>query len=143
MRYFLLLTILCGACTSESTRVAIATQSRADEVAQTIFDRQREAMRIYMYRWAKSEITTAVENKNSIAAAAILEKVFQDDDLHDFWLSQHERAKALRIAGVDSKLYADQGILNLLFGSIMRAIEKYEAAIAGSIAANKTEGVLK
>ena len=42
--------LAAGGCTSESTRVAIETQRRADEVQQAVFERQHEALCLLLYR---------------------------------------------------------------------------------------------
>ncbi|MEW6199195.1 MAG: hypothetical protein AB1601_11120 [Planctomycetota bacterium] len=108
---------LAGGCTRESLRVALEAQRRADQVQQAVFDRQHEALCILLYRDLQRRL---VETGTTLSAPqrAALNTVWNDRDLVEFWALQHERAAALRQAGVDAKLYADQSVVDLLWKSL-------------------------
>lgn len=108
---------LVGGCTRESLRVALDTQRRADQVQQAVFDRQHEALCILLYRDLQRRLAEAGTTPSDAQRAA-LNAVWNDRDLVEFWALQHERAAALRLAGVDAKLYADQSVVDLLWKSL-------------------------
>ena len=103
---------LCG-CTRESVRVAIETQRRADKVQQTVFDRQHESLRVLLYR---DLIRRLEETGLQIAEPqrAVLNEIWNERDLLEFWAMQQERSRVLRLVGVDAKLASDQSIVDLL-----------------------------
>jgi hypothetical protein len=109
-----LLGVLVSGCTNESTRIAIETQRRADEVQQAVFDRQHEALRILLYREALRRVEGAGASLSAEQRDA-LNAIWNERDLLEFWAVQHERAAALRLLGVDAKLYGDQATLDLLW----------------------------
>jgi len=119
-------------CTRESVRVALETQRRADVVQQTVFDRQHEALCILLYRDLLRRLEGTGLRPNDIQRAAISE-VWNDRDLIEFWALQHERAKALRLLGVDAKLYGDQSVVDLLLKSIGARVARGEQALAAEI----------
>lgn len=130
----------CG-CTRESLRVAIETQRRADQVQQAVFDRQHETLRILLYRDLLRRLeATGVEV--SAAQRDALNAVWNDRDLIEFWAVQHERAKALRVVGVDAKLFGDQSIVDLLWKSVEARADRAGEGLAAQVAgmAIKAEG---
>jgi hypothetical protein len=112
-----------GACTRESTRVAIETQRRADDVQQVVFDRQHEALCILLYRDLLRRLEPAGSGW-SPAQQEALNDIWNERDLIEFWAIQNERARALRLAGVDAKLFADQSIVDLLWKSIETRMDR-------------------
>ena len=112
-----------SACTRESTRVAIETQRRADDVQQVVFDRQHEALCILLYRDLLRRLEPA-ESVWSPAQQEALSGIWNERDLIEFWAIQNERARALRLAGVDAKLFADQSIVDLLWKSIETRMDR-------------------
>lgn len=120
-----------GGCTRESLRVALEAQHRADRVHQAVFDRQHEALCILLYRDLQRRLAETGTPLSDPQRAA-LNAVWNDRDLVEFWALQHERAAALRLLGVDAKLYADQSIVDLLW----KATEaKWSRAQRGPVAA--------
>ncbi len=131
--------IFVGACTRESTRVAIETQRRADDVQQAVFDRQHEALCILLYR----DLVRRLEESESCLSPpqrAALNEVWNDRDLVEFWVIQNERARALRLAGVDAKLFSDQSIVDLLWKSIETRMERARQGLAAGAARESVGG---
>jgi hypothetical protein len=118
-----------GGCTRESVRVALTAQQRADQVQQAVFERQHEALCILLYR----DLQRRLEQTGTPLAPAqrtALNEVWNERDLIEFWVVQHERAKALRLIGVDAKLYSDQSVVDLLYKSISAKIERSKQGLA-------------
>jgi hypothetical protein len=115
--------VSAAACTRESTRVAIETQRRADDVQQVVFDRQHEALCMLLYRDLLRRLETA-QSGLSPAQREALNEIWNDRDLIEFWALQNERAQALRLAGVDAKLFSEQSIVDLLWKSIEARMER-------------------
>lgn len=124
-----LASLAASGCSSESLRVALETQRRADQVQQGVFDRQHEALRILLYR----DLVSRLEARGaelSPAQRAALNEIWNDRDLIEFWAVQHERAKALRIVGVDAKLFSDQSIVDLLVKSVEARVDRANQGLA-------------
>ncbi|MBL8878139.1 MAG: hypothetical protein JNG88_03375 [Phycisphaerales bacterium] len=121
-------------CTAESVRIAIEAQQRADSVQQAIFERQNDALRVLLYRdllRRLAEAGAALDERQREVANA----VWNDRDLLEFWTVQQERSRALRLIGVDSRLYSEQSIVDLLIKSITNKIDRigeHMAARAGA-----------
>ncbi len=124
----------CG-CTSESLRVALEAQQRADSVQQTVFDRQHEGLRILLFRDLLRRLDERGASLNAEQVAAV-NAAWNERDLVEFWAVQHERARSLRLAGVDAKLYSDQSILDLLWKSLSAKAERLEQGIASHAGAS-------
>ena len=116
-------------CTRESVRVALETQRRADTVQQTVFDRQHEALCILLYRDLLRRLEGTGLQPND-AQRAVINEVWNERDLIEFWALQHVRAKALRLLGVDAKLYSDQSVVDLLLKSIGARVARGEQGLA-------------
>ncbi|MFO0840508.1 MAG: hypothetical protein U1D55_18530 [Phycisphaerae bacterium] len=116
-------------CTGESTRIALQVQQRADEVQQVLFERQADALRILLFRDALRRIE---QGGPALAAEqrAALSDVWNERDLLEFWSVQQERAKALRLIGVDAKLFGDQSPIDLVFKSLRARFGRAREAIA-------------
>jgi hypothetical protein len=121
--------LLAGGCTRESTRVAIETQRRADEVQQVVFDRQHEALCVLLYRDLLGRLESAAASLAPEQREA-LSGIWNDRDLIEFWALQNERARALRLAGVDAKLYSDQSIVDLLWKSLEARMDRARQGLA-------------
>lgn len=130
--------VLTGAsgCTRESLRVALEAQRRADAVEQAVFERQHDAVCVLLYRDALRRLGAAGPLNDEQAAA--LNAVWNDRDLAEFWAVQHERAKALRVAGVDAKLAAEQSVVDLLWKQTTARADRAQAALAGVVAEELT-----
>lgn len=118
-------------CTAESLRLALANQQRADAVQHAVFDRQHDALCLMLYRDTLQNLKDqGVElddaQRQAIAAA------FSDRDLLEFWQLQFEKGKALRLIGVDAKLFADQAPLDLLIKSAEAKWDRAKAAYGGT-----------
>lgn len=129
-------------CTRESLRVALNAQRRADQVNQAVFDRQHESLRVLLYR----DLLHRLSASGVVLGAPqreLLSSVWNERDLLEFWALQHERARALRLAGVDAKLYADQSIVDLLIKQAETRVDRlseHVAAQAGRGLAPAREG---
>lgn len=128
----LLLLLTSAGCTRESLRVALEAQRRADQVQQAVFERQHEALRMLLYR----DLVRRLEETGAACGPpqrAVLNEVWNERDLLEFWNTQHERAVALRAAGVDAKLASDQSIATLLSQSLVRSVERLEQRFAAAV----------
>lgn len=132
-----LLGVLVSGCTNESTRIAIETQRRADEVQQAVFDRQHEALRILLYREALRRVEGAGASLSAEQRDA-LNAIWNERDLLEFWAVQHERAAALRMLGVDAKLYGDQETLDLLWKNAEKRMDRARRGLLIDAAENAT-----
>ncbi|MCG3127305.1 MAG: hypothetical protein CHACPFDD_02163 [Phycisphaerae bacterium] len=122
----------CCGCTAESVRLAIEQQRRTDEVQQAVVMRQHDALCVLMYRDVVRRIEAAGGPLNAEQRAQISE-AWNDRDLAEFWLVQHERAKALRMVGVDVRLYGEQSVLDLLLKSLDAKVARVEQGVAGYV----------
>ncbi len=131
-----------GGCTRESVRLALEAQQRADDVQQAVFEQQNESLRILLYR----DLVARLERTGqpvSEAQRAALSEVWNERDLFEFWTVQNERARALRIAGVDAELASSQAMVDLLIKSVearSARVEKAAAARAAVEAAQLNRG---
>lgn len=131
---------LLAGCTPESVRIAIESQRRADDVQQAVFDHQQDGLRLLLFRDLVTRLEEAGGAPLSDAQVEELNRAWNQRDLIEFWTIQFERAKALRIVGVDAKLYSDQSIVDLLARRLAAGFGRVEegiAAAAGAIAADR------
>ena len=125
----LALAFAVGGCTRESVRIALETQRRADQVQQSIFDQQHESLRILLYRNMLARLGGARPSP-SADQRAVLSDVWNERDRIEFWRVQYERSRALRMMGVDAKLFADQSIIDLLYKSLTAKFDRGKQALA-------------
>lgn len=129
--------LLCG-CSAESTRIAIESQRRANEVDTAIFDNQHDSLRVLAYRDMLHRVQSAAPRENPADPASpsaeltagqrsALNEAWNQRDLFEFWRVQHERSRALRMIGVDAKLYGEQSIIDLLYKSLDAKARRIEA----------------
>lgn len=127
----LLALLACSGCTRESVRIALVSQRRADEVSAAVFERQHEALRILLFRDAATRLAAAGLPLTDAQRAA-LSAVWNERDLLEFWAVQYERARAVRLAGVDAQLWSQQSVADLLWKQCTaradRALEGLAAA---------------
>jgi hypothetical protein len=116
----------CG-CTGESTRLALENQRRANEIDEAVFSRQHEALRVLLFRDGQRRLEAAGSAEQR---GAELSAVWNERDLIEFWAIQHERAAALRLVGVDAKLYAGQSAVDLLIKQIEARADRAKQALA-------------
>ncbi len=123
--------LLALGCTAPSLKLALEAQARADQVQRFVFERQQKAVRLLLYR----DLVHRLEQESSLSEQqqATLNDVWNDRDLAAFWAVQFERAAALRVAGVDAKLAADQAIPELLYKSWRRRERAAVSALAGEL----------
>lgn len=121
--------LLSAGCTGESVQVALASQRRADEVQRAAFDAQHAAVRVLLYRDLVSKLE-GEDGSLSAAQKAALSEAWNERDAAEHWAVQFERASALRLIGVDAKLFADQSPVDLLIKSVKAKAERVEAAKA-------------
>ena len=132
-----LVTLLAGGCTDPSLRLALQAQQRADDVAGFVFERQHDALCALLYRDLVQRLSadgTPLTDAQQVA----LNAAWNDRDLVEFWARQHERAKALRLAGVDAKLYGDQAPVDLLIKSLLARADQVKAGVAAAAGASLT-----
>jgi len=133
------LLLTCG-CASESTRLALDVQRRADEVQEAVFDRQHEALCVLLYRDLVGRLAEAGPALTPGQRAA-LNDVWNDRDLVEFWTIQHERAKALRVVGVDAKLASDQPVIDLLIKAIEARADRAKQSLAAQAGTQAAEHI--
>lgn len=97
--------LLCG-CTSESTRIALEQSQRIENIQDTLVQNLHDTALLFMYRDFIDTIPEAEQLK-------FLEYNKNRDQL-EFWMIQWERARALRLITLDSKLISNQSIIDLL-----------------------------
>jgi hypothetical protein len=124
--------LFSAGCTRESVRVALDTQRRADNVQHTIFEHQHQALRILLYRDLVQQLE-AGGTPISAGARDVLNEAWNDRDLVEFWARQYERSVALRIAGVDAKLAADQSTIDLLIKAVEAKVDRAKTGLAAAI----------
>ncbi len=127
----LLVLAVAGGCTRESVRVAVATQRRADDVSAAVFERQHEALCILLYRDAAARLAAGGAPLTEAQWAALSE-VWNDRDLIEFWALQYERARALRLAGVDAQLWSQQSVADLLWKECTARADRAAAGLASA-----------
>lgn len=128
-----------GGCTRASLHVALESQRRADQVQQAVFDRQHEALCILLYRDLQRRLAETGAALSD-AQHAVLNAVWNDRDLVEFWALQHERAAALRLTGVDAKLYADQSAVDLLWKSLEAKWSRARRGLAAAVVEHAVAG---
>lgn len=126
--YVYLVLTLFG-CSRESLRIALETQRRADRVQQAVFDRQHDSLRVLLYRDLVSRLECGGAALTPEQRAA-LNDAWNDRDLVEFWGFQHERARALRVAGVDAALYGQQSAVDLLAKLVETRIDRVREHVA-------------
>lgn len=131
--------IVLAGCTAESTRVAIEAQQRANEVQEAVFDRQHDGLVTLLYRDLAQKLDETADEEPSLNAAqrAALNAAWNERDLVEFWRVQYERSKALRLIGVDAKLYSDQAVIDLLIKALNAKIERGKQAVAAAAGAEQ------
>ncbi len=127
--------VLLGGCTRESVRTAITAQRRADQVQHAVFAQQHEALRILLYRDMLQRLERAGGTELSEPARAVLNECWNDRDLLEFWALQEERARALRLVGVDAQLASAQAVIDLLIKSVEARVERVKTKVAEEAAA--------
>ncbi len=132
------LVALVSGCSRETLRVALETQRRADQVQQAVFEDQHAALTLLLYRDTLRRLE-AGGVALSPAQKSALNAVWNDRDLVEFWALQHERAVALRLIGVDSKLFADQSTADLLLKSLERTGRRVDEAAAAALGRRAVE----
>lgn len=128
-------------CTPESVRIALETQRRADDVQQALFDRQHEGLRILLYRDLAHRLAAA-DGGLSAEQRTLVNAAWNERDLLEFWAVQYERSKALRLIGVDAKLYADQSVVDLLIKSVEIQADRLQQRFADAAAATAATNVV-
>lgn len=98
MRYAWTLLFLVG-CTSGSTKLAIESGNRVEEIQDTIFKGQQNAILTFM-------------QQHEYKDQAVL---FKDVEALLLWTEQWERARALRMLTVDTKVYSTQAMSDLIW----------------------------
>ena len=121
--------VAASGCTRESLRVAIETQQRADQVQQAVFEQQHEALCVLLYHDLLNRLEQAGAELDEEQRAAVNE-AWNQRDLLEFWQVQQERARALRLVGVDAKLAGDQSTVDLLIKAVQTRVDRVEEHVA-------------
>jgi hypothetical protein len=121
--------LLASGCSDPSLALALQAQQRANAVQAAVFERQHDGLRVLLFRdlVARLEATGRAVDDNQ---RAVLNAVWNERDLIEFWARQQERAGALRLVGVDAKLYADQSAVDLLIKAAERKMDQIEVGLA-------------
>lgn len=130
---FLIVSLLVGllsGCSDPSLKIAIQSQQRADEIQNFLFQQQHDGLVMYLYRDLASELASE-EPPLSRDQLATLNSAWNERDLIEHWAIQHERAKALRHIGVNTRLYSQQSIVDLIGKSVSQRTSTVNAALAG------------
>jgi hypothetical protein len=136
--FLVLLASVAGGCTRESTRIAIETQQRASQIEQAVFERQAEGLRVLLFRDLLARLGQAGDAPLNAAQRELLSDAWNDRDLAEFWSVQHERARALRLVGVDAMLCGSQSVVDLLLKALNARVERGKQGVAA--AAGQTLG---
>jgi hypothetical protein len=128
-------------CTAESTRIAIEAQRRANDVQEAVFDRQHDGLLTLLYRDVAQKLDAAATEDATLndEQRVALNAAWNERDLVEFWRVQYERSKALRLIGVDAKLYSDQAVIDLLIKALNAKIERGKQSIAAAAGAAVAE----
>jgi len=125
-------------CSDPSLKIAIASQRRADEVDDFLFQQQHDGLVLYLYRDLAHQLATD-QTPLSQTQLDTLSAGWNERDLIEHWALQHERAKALREVGVNTRLYSQQSMVDLIGKSFGQRLSTAKAAIAGDVAQKATE----
>lgn len=123
-----LISVLLAGCSDPSLKIALDAQRRADEVNEFIFERQHEGLVMYLYRDLANQLATE-EGPLTAAQLATLNAGWNERDLIEHWAIQHERAKALRNVGVNTRLYSQQSVVDLIGKSFSQRAKVAQAAL--------------
>lgn len=127
--------MLAAGCTGESLRVAAESQRRADAVQDAVVSQQNLALRGLLFRDMTSRLRASGIDLDD-GQEATMNAVWNDRDLLEFWIVQHERARALRLVGVDAHLYAGQSIVDLLWKRLAGQIDRARGGLMRAAAAS-------
>ena len=116
-RVALVLLLVLAGCSRESLRVALEAAQRVDQVQQFVADKRHEALRILLYRDLLRRLAEAGAELNA-AQRAVVSEVWNERDLLEHWRVQDERARMLRLAAVEAKLYGEQSMVDLLIKQV-------------------------
>ena len=97
--------LFCG-CTGESTRIALEQSQRIEDIQDTIVRNLHDMALMFMYRDYINNIPETEQPK-------FLDYNHNRDQIA-FWMIQWERARALRLITIDSKLISSQTMIDLL-----------------------------
>ena len=120
--FICLLVSLCG-CTKASTKIAIETSTEYIARNDDLINKYHDLVLQYMF--------TCFALKNNLTAEQLSEfnKLWNNRNVVEFWLIQHERNDTLHTVGIDAKLYDDQAIFSLM-------LEKLKKNVVNPIAEN-------
>jgi len=136
-----LVVLAMAGCSPQSLRLALESQRRADAVQQTVFARQHQALCILLYRdllrrLAESGVELTPARRAAIGAA------WNDRDLVEFWSWQYERARALRMIGVDGRLFSQQSTAELLWKYATAQADRARTGMMEEVAGTCGTGLL-
>lgn len=111
MRKILVSIFVCGilftGCTSNSTKLAIETSKEYIARNNDLMNKYHDLILQYMFT------TYCLKNQLTTEQIKELNLVWNNRNVVEFWLIQHERNDALYALGVDTKLYNDQSMFSL------------------------------
>lgn len=131
--FVLPLLLASAGCTAESVRLALATQARADAVADALFQRQHASLRVLLFRDLQHRLTAAGAPVSPEITAA-LNNAWNERDLFEFWATQHERVRALRLVGVTTRLASAQATIDLLIKQLDLRLDRINDGLAAAAA---------
>lgn len=112
-----------------ATLNSLLATPRANAVEQALFERQHESLRVLLFRDVLHRLESTGVRLDDAQRSA-LNDAWNERDLIEFWAIQHERAKALRLIGVDAKLYSAQSVIDLLIKSVEARADRIVERIA-------------
>lgn len=102
--------LLIAGCTSSSTKIALEGSSRVKEVNVGVAENYSRMTKVLMYKALVNEVEGS---KSPEETRTILNEYWNLRDQIEFLNIQSERATAMHIMTIDSKLYSDQSWVDL------------------------------
>lgn len=114
-----MLVVTSGGCTSAALRESVKAVERVEEVQETIFVSQRQAIRDLAFKAMVNDLrVVGIEVDDPLLT--LLAEYWALRDKSEFITSQWEKSKALDEFIVNRYLYSKQGILNILFEDLFK-----------------------
>jgi hypothetical protein len=127
---FIACSLLFAGCTAAATKTALDTQKRVNTIQETVYSNQAKSLKVLLYKNLVVQLERDGQALLNEKQKATLNQAWNDRDTIEWWSIQNERAKALRLVGVDSVLYDSQGIIDLMFKSLEEKWIDTKAGIA-------------
>lgn len=122
----LFITALCILAISgcASTKIAIESSSRVENVQDTIVNNQHTYIKYANFEKLLTEVEKIKGSPLTDEEKVALNAIAVERTDAEKWMIQWERARALRMVTVDSKLYADRSIFETAAEALSKNVEK-------------------